>query len=495
MSFKPTPEQEAIVEAVRTTSDSLLISALAGAAKTSTLVLSASALPLVPTASIAFNKKIAEEMSRRLPSHVFSKTLNSIGFQTWMKTTGKKFKVEGDKMFSLLKEEADAYSGDDRRSINEAFASILRAARRAKSLGYVPDQYAKLGKPLASVEDWLDSVGDELDVELDDFLLGVTDKILAKSIALGYTGLIDFDDQIYMPTIFNGAFPRFSVLMVDETQDLSPLNHEMVERMVGERLIAVGDPNQAIYGFRGAHHSSMSLMKDRFNMREMTLSVSFRCPKAVIRKAQSRVPHMTWPEWAEEGKVESLPEWSAADIPDGAAIICRNNAPLFSCALALIRRGRSVKLMGADIGPALVKLLRKMGDGNLKRQDLYLAIDKWERLELQKARETRRAGISDRADCLRVFAEYGETLAQAVAWAENLFSSNGQILLMSGHKSKGLEFDIVFHLDPWRIPSKYAKRAAEDGDDSKLQQELNLRYVIETRAKREMYLINLEDMH
>ena len=50
---------------------------------------------------------------------------------------------------------------------------------------------------------------------------------------------------------------------------------------------------------------------------------------------------------------------------------------------------------------------------------------------------------------------------------------------MSGHKSKGLEFDIVFHLDPWRIRTNLEGEA--------LAQELNCRYVIETRPKQELY--------
>ena len=65
---------------------------------------------------------------------------------------------------------------------------------------------------------------------------------------------------------------------------------------------------------------------------------------------------------------------------------------------------------------------------------------------------------------------------------------------MTGHKSKGGEWDVVYHLDPFRIPSKWARTAADLGDDSQLEQERNLRYVIETRAKQELYLVNLEDM-
>ncbi len=73
-----------------------------------------------------------------------------------------------------------------------------------------------------------------------------------------------------------------------------------------------------------------------------------------------------------------------------------------------------------------------------------------------------------------------------LGYAEHLFASSGPILLMSGHKSKGLEFDEVFHLDPWRIPSQYAT----EGEG--YEQELNVEYVVRTRAKRRYTEITME---
>jgi F-box protein 18 (helicase) len=85
----PTPEQAAIIEAARDTKENLLINALAGAAKTSTLVMIAQALPVGPILSLAFNKRIAEEMKKRLPGHVDCRTLNAIGHRVWAAAVGK----------------------------------------------------------------------------------------------------------------------------------------------------------------------------------------------------------------------------------------------------------------------------------------------------------------------------------------------------------------------------------------------------------------------
>jgi hypothetical protein len=231
----------------------------------------------------------------------------------------------------------------------------------------------------------------------------------------------------------------------------------------------------------------MEALKRTFNMTELGLSVSFRCPQAVVRKAQARVPHMRWPEWAAEGRVETLDTWSAKLIPDHAAIICRNNAPLFACALALIRSGRGVKILGADIGPSLIKLLKKLGEPTMTQDALITAIERWKSEKLQKSKAV--GSIEDKAECLRVFASAAPTLSGAIAFAEHIFEQGGTIQLMSGHKSKGLEFDTVYHLDPFRVPSKYAR------EGEALQQELNVRYVIETRAKKNLYLVTLESLN
>jgi UvrD-like helicase C-terminal domain len=199
------------------------------------------------------------------------------------------------------------------------------------------------------------------------------------------------------------------------------------------------------------------------------------------------VPHMRWPEWAKLGRVETLPEWDTTSIPDASAIICRNNAPLLSCALILLKAGRGVQLVGTDLGPQLVKALKKLGDVQMSQEEVFNAIDAWEQEKLRKARSA--GTVTDKAECLRVFAGFGPTLGAAIAYCEHLFAAKGPIQLLSGHKAKGLEWDTVFHLDPQRIPSPWAKEGEE------LEQELNVKYVIETRSKENLYFVRLQDFN
>lgn len=492
--FAPTPEQELILAEAKSP-QSMLVNALAGAAKTSTLCLLAKKLPLQPTLCCAFNKKIADEMQKRMPGHIQCSTMNSLGHRAWAKRTGTRLIVESDKVYQEVLDYSQKIGGDEKKRYNDSFSSIMRVTRAAKSYGYVPASVLSLVRHGAPIIDWdelMNIVAPELDVEISDEFEFWVNRTLEAGISDAFKSKIDYDDQIYMSVLFGGQFSKFPIIMVDEAQDLSSLNHEMIRLMFGGRLIAVGDPNQSIYLFRGAKQGSMDLLREEFSMKEFTLSVSFRCPKSVVERARWRAPHMQYPDWAKAGVVSHVSEWGADTFHDGDAIICRNNAPLFQVALRLIRKGRGVKLLGNDVGPALVRQLKKFGEATMPQESVFSQIKEWEDAEVRKANDARVGVIRDRAACLRVFADFGQTLGEAVAYAEHLFSSQGSILMMSGHKSKGLEFDTVYHLDPHLIPSKRARMLAEEGDDSQLEQERNLRYVIETRSMNALYFIESE---
>ena len=482
--LEATEEQVAIIQAALTTKDSLMLNALAGAAKTTTLQFLAKYMPVVPTLCLAFNKRIAEEMAAKLPGHIKCQTLNSLGHGVWSKVSSKKVTLEKDKLYRILKNIIDSYRRADRAEAYDIFGDVLKVAKIARTQGHIPSGAFQHAKRLITEENFWDTIT----CEYDEGLRPLVDQILTQSITEAYSGTIDFDDQIYMPTLFGGSFPRFPVVMVDEAQDLSPLNHEMLKKLAADRLIAVGDPWQSIYAFRGAVTNGMGDIAQHFNMAQFPLSVSFRCPRAIVRRAHDRVPHMKWTDWAEEGEVMTMEAWGATTIPDGAAIICRNNAPLFKLAFDLIRGGRGIELRGFDIGPNLIKALKKFippvvkHPDFLSKEDTFNAIDLWEFERLKKAKAE--GTIKDRAECLRVFVDIGGHLKGAITHAETIFQSRGSIQLLSGHKSKGLEWDTVFHLDPWRIPSLWARGPEER------EQELNVKYVIETRAKKNLVLID-----
>ncbi len=482
-TFVPTFEQARILKDAIYSTDNLLISALAGAAKTSTLVLIANdpSMSSIPTLCLAFNKRIAEEMKTRLPSNCISLTLNALGHKVWGQTIGRRLKLDTRKNFTILKGLIDTQRKDVQEKLWDNFSELNRTMSHIKSQGWVPSECKRPHTSLMDDEEFFDS----LDEELSPIEVAILSKAILLSIEQSYEGLIDFDDQLYMSTLFSSRFPSYPLTMIDEAQDLTPLNHAMLEKIVdGNRLFAVGDPCQAIYGFRGAYGDSMTRLSAKFSMRELILSISFRCPRAVVQEAQWRAPHMTSPEWAVEGEVRSLLSWTIDDLSQDAVIICRNNAPIFRMAIALLSEGRYPQIIGNDIGKTLIKTLDKLGPKTLSQAEAYSALDLWKVKRLSKTRPHARGSIEDLYNCLAIFVSRGETLGGAITYADHIMNVTGPVKMMTGHKAKGLEFHNVYILD------RQLLRLEEESTGK--SQDRNLLYVMQTRAQRTLTYITGE---
>lgn len=509
MTFPPTPEQSAILSAAREQQASLMISALAGTGKTTTLVMLAEALPAVPSLALAFNVKIKKELEERFPANFTVLTLNGLGHRAWTRHIGP-CTLDERKLGKIVTEIA-------RQTHTELSEDEWTATRQLAALamqsGIIPNFFPIRGFVIDSPAVWTDLA---LDNDIDPNAAELAREVLIESIKAGHgfedrKQVISFDDQLYLPTFFGGAFQPYPLVMVDEAQDLSPIQHKMIEKSCPRgRLIVVGDPKQAIYGWRGADSSSMETLRGlRPDWIDRPLTLTFRCPKAVVERQQEHAPGYRAAESNKAGHVLDLrpgfgPEesegWTWDSIPSGSvAVLCRNNAPLLSLALKLLARHIGVVMLGRDIGKGLTALAKKiLPEPTLETSACVSLINAWRDTEvsLAKANEKqhRIAGIDDKADCLLAVLEHCACAGELQAKLKELFArERGQVTLASIHRAKGLEWQHVLHLDPSRIPSKYARKAAAQGHPEQLEQEYNLRYVCETRAKETLILANLED--
>ena len=469
ISHTPTAEQSAILDFARGSKENLIIHALAGAAKTSTLVLIAKKLASTGILCLAFNVRIKDEMKARLPGNCESLTLNGIGHRTWAKALGRQPIVDSDKVYNIVKGLVEALpKGEIQLAAYEQMSDIIRAVRSGKTSGWVPDGHFDFAKGLINDDEFFAS----LDEEPTDLMIDLVTEASVISARMALDGKIDYDDQLLMPTCFFGNFPSYPVTMTDESQDLSELNHVMLKKIVrNNRLFAVGDENQSIYAFRGAHSQSMDLLRQSFSMHRMDLTISFRCPQAVVKEARTRAPAMQWPEWAKPGEVQTLHKWATTHIEHDAVILCRNNAPIFAMAVRLLKAGRYPQIVGSDIGKALVKIMQKLGPEATPREQAYELVNEWVAAKEVKSRDLHK--VHDQAECMKVFIEQGATLGEAVAYAQHLMAVSGPLKMMTGHKSKGLEFPNVYILD-----RKLCNM--ERGQDR------NLLYVMQTRAPQHL---------
>lgn len=465
---------------------SILINAKAGSGKTSTIVEGTKRLRS-PGIALAFNKRIAEELSSRLPSHIQAQTMNSLGHRAWSATIGKRLRVDTQKLWGIIDElKFPEVEREELRDSRMAVKSLISAAR---TVGLVPKSCKRLSYGLVpdTPESW-EILADHFDLDATSERIELAREGLLLSIKMAYAGRIDFDDQIYMTALFGGRLQRQPNVLVDEAQDLSPLQHHIIKRLVEERLIAVGDPHQAIYGFRGASTNSMAELGEAFSALTLPLSVSYRCPRQIVLEAQKIVPDIYPSETARDGLVlHNGTQWHASDLPAGAAVLCRNNAPLFSLAAKLIMLRRPVHFIGQDIGKGLISTVRKVrGQHDIPVEAFLSRLRTWEEKEVAQFPK-REARIRDRAESLRFICSLVSTTDELITTLEDLFTPRPQsVVLSSIHRSKGLEWQNVYILDSWRIPSKYAT------SDWQLEQEYNLLYVAITRAQANLIYIDGE---
>jgi ATP-dependent DNA helicase UvrD/PcrA len=129
--------------------------------------------------------------------------------------------------------------------------------------------------------------------ELDD-LLDHYDK------ALRARGLVDFDDLIALPVLLLGADPalaaryreRWPWISVDEYQDVDELQYRLLRLLTTPdgNLCAIGDPDQAIYGFRGADVGYFLRFRQDFpGAATMQLTRNYRSSRAIVDGALQAV--------------------------------------------------------------------------------------------------------------------------------------------------------------------------------------------------------------
>ena len=492
--IKLSPQQTAFLDWIKNGVGSCVLIAVAGAGKTFSLV---KAIELLKgsTAVLAFNKKIADEIGEKI-AHVASAlagTVHSFGFRALGKAYGK-IKVDGYKVNNLVQD----LILNDRPDLKPYEAAIVKLVGYAKQralgvIGSIDDDSAWFDI-IVHFDVFADVDEDEENPIPQEEVVRVARLILNKSNKI--TNVVDFDDMVYLPTFLNVPMNRFDNVLVDEAQDTNAARRALVRALLkpNGRLVAVGDPCQAIYGFTGADNDSLDLIKRDFDAIELPLIVTYRCPKAVVSFAQQWVSHIEAAETAPEGSVgnvEMVDFMARKDLDGSSVVLCRLTAPIVELAFKLIRQRVPCKVEGRDVGKSLEKLATRWKVKNTA--DLIDKLIEWKETEktklLARKQETKAQHVDDTVETLLVIienvnAEGKHSIKDVVTAIDGLFADGEKkiLTLSTIHKSKGREWKNVFWYD--RIstcPSKYARQAWQK------DQERNLMYVAATRAKANLF--------
>lgn len=232
--FKPTTEQQAIIDAVKACS-AVKVYALAGTGKTTTLRLIAEAYPKARMLYLAFNKAIADEARNKFPDNVDVRTVHSLAFgyvgkHYWGRLSNLDYHAIADvlrldlffvfaniKFYERYCHSAVPFTEEDIEAFMEGQGvGVLNDRERVKIVRFIYNLHNAL------------KTNEELSIHHDFYL---------KEFQLNFDGY--------------SCKNRYDLVLLDEAQDTNAVTLDIFNRFQSKKIM-VGDRHQKIYGFRGA---------------------------------------------------------------------------------------------------------------------------------------------------------------------------------------------------------------------------------------------------
>lgn len=112
---------------------------------------------------------------------------------------------------------------------------------------------------------------------------------------------VDFDDLIVLPIKLFRENPdilakykeRFKYIMVDEFQDTSHQQYELMHLLSDKNIAVVGDDDQSIYSWRGADYQNIVNFEKDFDVTEIRLEQNYRSTGTILDAANGVISHNT----------------------------------------------------------------------------------------------------------------------------------------------------------------------------------------------------------
>lgn len=343
---------------------------------------------------------------------------------------------------------------------------------------------------------------------------------------------IDWEDVLVLCLGMLRAEPRalehvraqYRFFTVDEYQDISPLQHALLDEWLGTRdsLCVVGDPNQTIYSFTGATSKFLQTFQSRFDEAGVIELVrNYRSGPEIVRYANSVIkdqnlmsdllPTSSVPDSVTVRTFNAIDEeigWFSNEIrrkldqgvpASQIAVLYRINGQSESVETALGRlsidfqvrggerffskpeilqaiqhlRAEAVSPSGRPTFQVLSDVVRSLGWNTQPPQQAGVARERWETLNSL-------LGILDEVDSKISVADFVAELEERKRSQHE--PTKDAVTLSTIHAAKGLEWDHVFLMgvSEGYLPINYAKT------DAQIAEEQRLFYVGVTRARRSL---------
>ena len=323
--------------------------------------------------------------------------------------------------------------------------------------------------------------------------------------------LLDFTDLLEMAVVDHERLPSLEVLIVDEAQDLSRLQWQMVEALAAKakRVFLAGDDDQAVFTWAGADVKSFL----SFTGVVTVLQQSYRVPStvhALANRIVHRIRERQPKEWRArdfEGQVRTYYRFEDIDVGEGQwLIMAATNYMLNPIHEWLKSQGILFERGGVpSLAPTMIKAV--IAWEALRRGESVIGADirnvyKYLGGEfVNRGHRTFKNGVDDELYRMYELKEHHGLTTEAI-WHEALsripddkreyliavlrrkikLSSVGRIKLSTIHGAKGGEADnVMLMMD---LSPRFAKEYADNGDNVH-----RLFYVGITRAKQSLHLV------
>lgn len=323
------------------------------------------------------------------------------------------------------------------------------------------------------------------------------------------TGLIDYTDMLEMMRVM-GHVPRLKALLVDEAQDLSKLQWEVVARVAkeAEQVIVAGDDDQAIFRWAGADVDNFINLEGNVKV----LDQSYRIPgniqdlsNCLIRGLHKR-RHKEFKPASHNGSIERYTDIEHVDLSSGQWLILARNVYMLKDVVNLCHRsGYSYECQG--ISPRQSETLSAVRWWEKLRKGDSINIDQARHVyelmgrdKVAHGHKTLKKVAHSEVDLTTLINEYG--LMTDAPWYEALdrisdeekeyflaarrsgekLTGDPRIIISTIHGAKGGEADNVLLLTD--ISPKTYDSMQNDPDD-----ETRVFYVAVTRTKKALHIV------
>lgn len=344
--------------------------------------------------------------------------------------------------------------------------------------------------------------------------------------ALASRGALDLDDLVPEAISLIEKYPEVSPflhLLVDEYQDINPVQARLVRLLAQESVFAIGDPDQAIYSFRGSSVKAFTgFTEDYPGCEVINLKKNYRSFASIVNASSALIAHnagrmentaRALKEGGEITAVECGTERAEADfiikeieamMGGLSSLTVKDHGEMrFSDFAVLFRTNRQGEALAEAFGrsPLPYHLAAPPGDGFYEFVTALRATVIKDGISLPGLiEETGKAIAADKylAGLFLFSAKaYGSHPAQDVlpqfldemllsGPSDNLDIEADKVNLLTLHSAKGLEFRVVFiaGFEDGLIPF------TPKWNETDIEEERRLLYVGMTRSRERLYLIS-----